>query len=55
MATIKEESSIERKPQEKGPDPGQYENVYKPMGADLGKVDFGSKYKFKPKDGPAPG
>lgn len=25
------------------------------MGTDLGRVDFGDKYKFKPKDGPAPG
>ena len=33
-----------------------YVDTVTPFGSDVkGRVDFGSKYKFKPKEGPAPG
>lgn len=37
------------------PDPGTYDRHLKPFGSIKKKIDFGSKYKFKPKEGPAPG
>jgi len=41
---------------EKGNDPGQYDGHLKPFGADINtKVTMGNKYKFVPKEGPAPG
>ena len=44
------------KPDGYSPDPGHYDGHIKPFGADISrKVDMGSKYKFKPKDGPGPG
>ena len=55
-AQIKEEVSPYRRPKEVSPDPGQYDNHLTPFGADLNTTaSMGSKYKFKPKEGPAPG
>jgi len=44
-----------RPSREGGNDPGKYDGHLKPIGSDLKRVDFGSPYKFVPKEGPAPG
>lgn len=54
-AIIKKDTYTKKQIEPYSSEPGQYGNPYKPMGADLGNVDFGNKYSFKPKAGPAPG
>ena len=56
FATIKEDVSPYRRPKEVSPDPGQYDAHLTAFGADINtKVTMGNKYKFVPKEGPAPG
>ena len=52
---IKEDIIQEKRKQEPSPEPGRYDAHLTPFGAGLNKVDMGSKYKFVPKEGPAPG
>lgn len=55
-AVIKEETSPYRRPADKSPEPGQYDNHLTPFGSGLtSNANMGSKYKFVPKEGPAPG
>jgi hypothetical protein len=42
-------------PGDGGNDPGAYSGHLKEFGEGLKNVDFGEPYKFKPKEGPAPG
>jgi len=45
-----------RRPVEPTPDPGAYDSHLKPFGSDLKtSATMGNKYKFIPKEGPAPG
>jgi hypothetical protein len=52
---IKEEVSPQRRPPEVLPDPGTYDGHLTPFGSGLKNVTMGDKYKFVPKEGPAPG
>lgn len=53
---IKEDIVTEKRKPEPSPDPGKYDAHLKPFGADLkNNATMGSKYKFVPKEGPAPG
>jgi hypothetical protein len=53
---IKEDTSPYRRPVEPNPDAGQYDNHLTPFGSDLkSTATMGNKYKFVPKEGPAPG
>ena len=56
-AYIKEDIVTEHRPVESTPDPGQYGDYkYYMFGNDIKpKIDMGSKYEFKPKEGPGPG
>jgi hypothetical protein len=55
-ATIKEDTSPYRRPVEVTPDAGAYDNHLTPFASDLkNAVTMGNKYKFVPKEGPAPG
>jgi hypothetical protein len=54
-ALIREDVSPYRRPQDTTPDPGTYDGHLTSFGSGLKKVDMGSKYKFVPKEGPAPG
>ena len=55
-AHIKEETHPFRRPADHVPEPGTYSGHIKPLGADLKTTaTMGSKYDWKPKDGPAPG
>jgi hypothetical protein len=56
FAVIKEDTSPYRRPADKTPEPGQYDNHLTQFGSDLKTTaDMGSKYKFVPKEGPPPG
>jgi hypothetical protein len=54
-AIIREDVAPYRRPAEKTPDPGTYDGHLTGFGDGLKNVDFGEPYKFKPKEGPAPG
>jgi hypothetical protein len=55
-ANIKEDTSPYRRPVEPTPDAGLYDNHLTPFASDLkNTATMGNKYKFVPKEGPAPG
>ena len=40
---------------EGGADPGKYDGHLTAFGSGMNNINFGDKYKFVPKEGPAPG
>jgi hypothetical protein len=52
---IIEETNPYRRRREVSPDPGSYDGHLTMFGDGLMNIDMGSKYKFVPKEGPAPG
>ena len=54
-ATIARPASPNRRPKEKSPDPGDYQNDLNTFGNLTQKIDMGRRHEFKPDTNPAVG